>query len=264
MTRLPTFFIPHGGGPCFFMDWNPSGVWDGMAEYLKGFADDVRHDIKALIVISAHWEEDLVKVTGHANPELIYDYHGFPSHTYDLKWPAPGHPDLAVQVSDALNKGGIDCVVDDQRGFDHGVFIPLLLAFPDAHIPTIQISLHAGLSPEQHLTIGRLISPFRDDGVLIIGSGMSYHDVGALMGRKEVSGSEEFDHWLSESVLLPPQEREDRLLNWSSAPFARLCHPREEHLMPLHVVAGAALECKSQIDYSETVLGAKISAYQFG
>jgi aromatic ring-opening dioxygenase catalytic subunit (LigB family) len=84
------------------------------------------------------------------------------------------------------------------------------------------------------------------------------------MGRKEVSGSEEFDHWLSESVLLPPQEREDRLLNWSSGPFARLCHPREEHLMPLHVVACAAPEGKSQMDYSETVLGAKISAYQFG
>jgi aromatic ring-opening dioxygenase catalytic subunit (LigB family) len=164
--------------PCFFLDWNLSGVWDGMAEYLKGFADDYRRGIKALIVISAHWEEDLFKVTGHANPELIYDYHGFPSHTYDLKWPAPGNPDLFVQVSDALNKGGIDCVVDEHKGFDHGMFIPLLLAFPDAHIPTIQISLHAGLSPQQHLTLGRLISPFRDDGVLIIGSGMSYYDVG--------------------------------------------------------------------------------------
>jgi aromatic ring-opening dioxygenase catalytic subunit (LigB family) len=264
MTRLPTFFIPHGGGPCFFMDWNPSGVWDGMAEYLKGFADDFRPDIKALIVISAHWEEDLVKVTGHANPELIYDYHGFPSHTYDLKWPAPGHPDLAVQVSDALNKGGIDCVVDEQRGFDHGVFIPLLLAFPKADIPTIQISLNSNLSPKTHLEIGQLLKPLRDEGVLIIGSGMSYHDVGALMGRKEVAGSDEFDHWLSDSILMPSAEREERLLNWSNAPSARLCHPREEHLMPLHVVAGAAPEGRSQIDYSEKVLGAKISAYQFG
>lgn len=245
------------------MDWHPKGVWDGMAEYLRCFADDVRDDIKAILVISAHWEEDIINVTGSPNPELIYDYHGFPPHTYDLKWPAQGSRDLAIQVSATLNAGGIACVVDEERGFDHGVFIPLLLAFPNADIPTIQISLCSNLSPEMHLNIGRLLEPLRDEGVLIIGSGMSYHDVGALMGRKDVSGSDEFDKWLAETVLMPSGEREERLLNWSSAPFARLCHPREEHLIPLHVVAGAAAGGKSMIDYNETVLGAKISAYKF-
>jgi aromatic ring-opening dioxygenase catalytic subunit (LigB family) len=263
MTRLPTFFIPHGGGPCFFMDWNPERVWDGMAQYLSSFADEVRDDIKAMIVISAHWEEDTVKVTGNPNPALIYDYYGFPPHTYDLKWPAEGNEGLANLVSATLNNGGIECEVDKERGFDHGVFIPLLLTFPEAHIPTIQISLNSNLSPETHLQIGRLLKPLRDESVLIIGSGMSYHDVGALMGRKEAAGSDEFDHWLSDSILLPSEKREERLLNWSNAPSARLCHPREEHLMPLHVVVGAATGGKGKIDYNETVLGAKISAYQF-
>ena len=263
MPKLPTFFIPHGGGPCFFMDWNPRDAWDGMADYLRGFVEAERQGIKALIVISAHWEEDVIKVTGHANPSLIYDYHGFPPHTYDLKWPAQGNRDLANHVSATINNGGIECLVDEERGFDHGVFIPLLLTFSNAEIPTIQLSLCSNLSPEMHLQIGRLLKPLRDEGVLIIGSGMSYHDVGALMGRKEVSGSEEFDAWLSESVLMPSEAREERLLNWSTAPSARLCHPREEHLMPLHVVAGAASGGEGKIDYSETVLGAKISAYRF-
>jgi len=263
MSKLPTFFIPHGGGPCFFMDWQPQGVWDGMADYLKSFANDVRDEIKAIIVISAHWEEDVITVTGNAAPDLIYDYYGFPAHTYDLKWPAKGDPDLAQDVASHLASGGIDCVVDRERGFDHGVFIPLLLGFPDADIPTIQISLSSSLSPELHLKIGALLEPLRDKGVLIIGSGMSYHDVGALMGRKAVSGSEDFDHWLTESILMPADQRDERLLNWDSAPAARLCHPREEHLMPLHVVAGAAPQGLGKVDYSETVLGAKISAYQF-
>jgi len=263
MPSLPTFFIPHGGGPCFFMDWHPKDVWDEMAQYLKSFANDVRDDIKAIIVISAHWEEDIIKLTGNPNPELIYDYHGFPPHTYELKWPAKGNAVLANQISSRLNDGGIACAVDEERGFDHGVFIPLLLAFPEANIPTIQMSLCSTLSPQTHLQIGRLLKPLRDQGVLIIGSGMSYHDVGALMGRREVVGSDEFDRWLSGSVLKQTADREQELLNWTAAPSARLCHPREEHLMPLHVVAGAAAGDKSSVDFNGTVLGAKISAYKF-
>ena len=166
-------------------------------------------------------------------------------------------------MSCILNDGGIDCAVDEDRGFDHGVFIPLLLAFPQANIPTIQLSLCSTLSPQTHLQVGRLLSPLRDQGVLIIGSGMSYRDVGALMGRKEVVGSDAFDHWLSKSMLMPSAEREEELLNWAAAPSARLCHPREEHLMPLHVVAGAATGGNSMIDFNDTVLGAKISPYQF-
>ena len=151
MSKLPTFFIPHGGGPCFFMNWQPQGVWDGMADYLKSFANDVRDEIKAIIVISAHWEEDVITVTGNAAPDLIYDYYGFPAHTYDLKWPAPGAPELARQAVDMLSAGGITAELDRQRGYDHGVFIPFLLAFEQADIPTIQISLSSDLSPETHL-----------------------------------------------------------------------------------------------------------------
>ena len=263
MDKLPTFYIPHGGGPCFFMDWNPAGTWDGMARYLASFADDYRSDIKAIIVISAHWESQTIKVTGSRQPDLIYDYHGFPAHTYELKWPAPGAPELARQAVDMLSAGGITAELDRQRGYDHGVFIPFLLAFEQADIPTIQISLSADLSPETHLQMGKLLAPLRKEGVLIVGSGMSYHDVGALMGRKQIAGAAEFDTWLSESML-DIKGRETHLAGWADAPFARACHPREEHLLPLHIVAGAAMGEKAELSYHENVMGAAISAFKFG
>jgi len=264
MSKLPTFFIPHGGGPCFFMDWNPQGTWDGMAEYLKGFAADIRNEVRSILVISAHWEEETIKVTGQPHPALVYDYYGFPPHTYELEWPAPGNPDLSREVAELLKKGGIDCALDLDRGFDHGVFIPFLLAFPDADIPTIQLSLSSGLSPELHFKIGELLAPLREKGVLIIGSGMSYHDVSALMGRTGISGAGEFDAWLEKSVMSDAGERQRRLLDWQHAPSARLSHPREEHLLPLHVVAGAARDDEARVDYRENILGADISAFRFG
>jgi aromatic ring-opening dioxygenase catalytic subunit (LigB family) len=161
-----------------------------------------------------------------------------------------------------LSAGGIMAELDRQRGYDHGVFIPFLLTFEKADIPTIQISLSADLSPETHLQMGKLLAPLRKEGVLIVGSGMSYHDVSALMGRSDVSGAGEFDTWLSESML-DIKARETHLANWADAPFARACHPREEHLLPLHVVAGAAAGEKAECSYHENVMGAPISAFKF-
>ena len=159
--------------------------------------------------------------------------------------------------------GGVACALDEDKGFDLGVFIPLLLAFPDANIPTFQVSLCSTLSPQTHVQIGKLFQPLRDQSVLIICSGMSYHDVGALMGIKEVVGSDTFDNWLSNSMLKPSAKREEALLKWAAAPSARLCHPREEHLLPIHVIAGAATGGKGMIGFIDTVLGVTISAYQF-
>jgi len=264
MARLPSFFIPHGGGPCFFMEWTPPDTWKKMADYLRHFTDDCAKDIRAVIVISAHWEADTITVTGNNKPDLIYDYHGFPPHTYELAWPAPGHPELASRVSRLLTDGGIACDIDNARGFDHGVFIPLLLTFPSANIPTIQISLSSNLSPELHFKIGELISPLRDENILIIGSGMSYHDVGALMGRRDTIGSDAFDDWLIKAVQSTPDTRKKRLLDWETAPNAKQCHPREEHLIPLHVVAGTAAGEAGKLDYTDNILGAKVSAFRFG
>jgi len=264
MPKLPTFFIPHGGGPCFFMEWQPEDAWDGMAHFLRNFASDLSEDIRSVLVISAHWEEAVIKVTGKQSPALIFDYHGFPAHTYQLEWPAPGNPELAEEVVSLLKAGGVECALDPERGFDHGVFVPFLLAFPDANIPTIQLSLSSSLSPELHFQIGELIAPLRDQGVLIVGSGMSYHDVGALMGRTGISGAKAFDEWLGQTVTSHPEERKMRLIEWQDAPSARLSHPREEHLLPLHVVAGSAKGDRARIEYQEKVLGAEISAYRFG
>ena len=172
-------YIPHGGGPCFFMKWTrgPEDVWDKMAASLRALGDSLPERPKALLVVSAHWEEEEPTVLSQPNPALLYDYYGFPPHTYELKWPAPGSPELAGRVRELLDGAGMPSRSNSERGFDHGVFIPLLLAFPKADIPTVQLSLRAGLDAKEHLAIGRALAPLRDEGVLIIGSGMSYHNM---------------------------------------------------------------------------------------
>jgi aromatic ring-opening dioxygenase catalytic subunit (LigB family) len=263
----PTLYIPHGGGPCFFMDWSPADMWDEMGAYLKRLPADVGDRPKALLIVSAHWEEAEFTVQAKPSPGLLFDYYGFPPHTYELSWPAPGAPDLAARVQQLAAEAGITVRADNQRDFDHGVFIPMLLAWPQADIPTIQLSLKAGLDPAEHLALGRALTPLRDEGVLIIGSGMSYHNLRRLMQR-DMNGdmrhaSHDFDLWLQKAV----QGDRNALLRWAEAPNARLCHPREEHLLPLMVAAGAGGDDTARMTYHEDSLGptgAAISAFQFG
>ncbi|MGN6424743.1 MAG: DODA-type extradiol aromatic ring-opening family dioxygenase [Asticcacaulis sp.] len=263
----PTLYIPHGGGPCFFMDWSPADMWDEMGAYLKRLPADVGEKPKALLIVSAHWEEAEFTVQTKPNPGLLFDYYGFPPHTYELSWPAPGAPELAARVQALAAAAGIAVRADAQRDFDHGVFIPMLLAWPEADIPTFQLSLKAGLDPAAHLALGRALAPLREEGVLIIGSGMSYHNLRRLMQR-DMNGdmrhaSHDFDQWLQEAV----QGDRDALLRWTEAPNARLCHPREEHLLPLMVAAGAGADDPARMTYHEDSLGptgAAISAFQFG
>lgn len=263
----PTVYLPHGGGPCFFMDWQPKDMWDQMGAYLKRLPSDVGDKPKALLIISAHWEEADFTVQTKPAPGLLFDYYGFPPHTYQLHWPASGHPELAARVQALAADAGITVRGDEQRDFDHGVFIPMLMAWPEADIPTIQLSLKVGLDPEAHMALGRALAPLRDEGVLIIGSGMSYHNLRRLMQRdmtgdmRHVSGA--FDDWLQQAV----QGDRNALTQWADAPNARLCHPREEHLLPLMVVAGAANGDAVRTTYHEDSLGptgAAISAFQFG
>jgi len=263
----PTLYIPHGGGPCFFMDWDPADMWDEMGAYLERLPADVGDKPKALLIVSAHWEEAEFTVQAGPAPGLLFDYYGFPPHTYQLQWPAPGSPELAVRVQELAAQAGMTVRADDRRGFDHGVFIPMLLAWPEADIPTIQLSLKAGLDPETHLALGRALVPLREEGVLIIGSGMSYHNIRRLMQR-DTNGdmrhaSAAFDAWLQQAV----QGDRGALARWAEAPNARLCHPREEHLLPLMVVAGAAGDNPVRTAYHEDSLGptgVAISAFQFG
>jgi aromatic ring-opening dioxygenase catalytic subunit (LigB family) len=267
--RLPTLFIPHGGGPCFFMDWpvGPKDTWDRMAAYLRGIGGAVGVRPKAVLVISAHWEEDRPTVTAGGAPALIFDYYGFPEHTYRLRYPAPGSPELAARVRALLAAAGIESGEDAARGFDHGVFIPFLLIYPEADLPIVQLSLRSGLDPAAHLEIGRALAPLRDEGVLIVGSGMSYHNLRAFMAADARAGaaSERFDAWLSEAVEdADPGARNRKLAAWAEAPAALDCHPRSEHLAPLFVAAGAAGADRGRRTYSDRVLGKAVSGFQFG
>jgi len=270
MTRMPTLFIPHGGGPCFFMDWSPPDEWDRHRQYLRDLPATLPERTKALLVISGHWEEPTFTVQSNAAPPLLFDYGGFPPHTYELTWPAPGDPALSDRVHDLIRDAGLPVAKDTTRGFDHGVFVPLKVAFPDADIPCVQLSLASDLDPERHIALGRALAPLRDEGVLIIGSGNTYHNMGVMMqsmsgGPKSDTAGTEFDVWLTDAVTNPdPDERNRRLARWSEAPGGRNAHPREEHLIPLHVVAGAAGSDIGHKTLEDQVLGALESAFRFG
>lgn len=267
--RQPTLFIPHGGGPCFFMEWDPPDAWARHRAFLEHLPATLPTPPRALLVISAHWEAPQFTVQKNPAPPIVYDYHGFPPHTYQLTWPAPGSPALAERVAELLSAAGMPCAFDTQRGFDHGVFIPLKVAFLEADIPCVQLSLRADLDPVAHLAAGRALAPLREESVLIIGSGNTYHNLGVMLQtwRGDEAGLQgrEFDAWLTETVTHPDAaERARRLSDWFRAPGARDSHPREEHLIPLMVTAGAAGTDNGVKCFEDRVMGAVESAFRFG
>jgi aromatic ring-opening dioxygenase catalytic subunit (LigB family) len=264
-ARLPVVFLPHGGGPWPFVD---AGIGSdaeraALREYLEKVRALPKSPPRAVLVISAHWEEAVPTVMSGAAPPLLFDYYGFPPESYQLSWPAPGEPALAARVRELLGAAGIETAEAAERGFDHGAFVPLKLAYPDADVPTVQLSLKAGLDPSEHLALGRALAPLRDEGVFIIGSGMSYHNMRGF-GPQGRPASAAFDAWLRETVSSDPVERDTRLSNWGAAPAARNVHPREEHLLPLMVVAGAAGADRGRVGFRGTFLGVEISAHEFG
>ncbi|GAA0793263.1 DODA-type extradiol aromatic ring-opening family dioxygenase [Marinobacterium sediminicola] len=262
----PTVFVPHGAGPCFFMEWHPADAWDKMAAYLRGIGDQLPERPKAILMVSAHWLEKEFRVTSGPRPALIYDYYGFPAHTYELSYPAPGAPALAQQVVELLRNAGLTAAGDDERGFDHGMFIPLKLMFPEADIPVVQLSLRYDMDPETHLQAGRALASLREQGVLIVGSGMSFHNMQGYRDARFGPVSDQFDDWLKQTVESDPAQCWQALSHWERAPMARLCHPprAEEHLIPLMVVAGAAGEDRGRHVFSDRVLETTLSGYQFG
>lgn len=264
-ARLPTLFIPHGGGPCFFMDPPPAAphLWDRMAAYLRGLLETLPQKPKAILMISGHWETKRPTLNVGARPDLLFDYYGFPEHTYQLTYKAPGAPELASRVASLLEGAGLPVDTDATRGWDHGVFIPMLLIRPQADIPILQLSLQEKLDPAEHLAIGRALSPLRDEGVLIIGSGMSYHNLRAFFGPAGSVESAAFDSWLT-TAATDADQRDARLTGWSQAPGARFCHPQEEHLLPMMVAAGAAEGEPGLRTYSDQIFNKAISGFQFG
>ncbi|HQQ71384.1 MAG TPA: class III extradiol ring-cleavage dioxygenase, partial [Alicycliphilus sp.] len=217
IPRMPTLYIPHGAGPCFFMDWNPADAWDKTAAYLRGIPAGLPARPQAIVLVTAHWLSAQPSMSAAARPGMLFDYYGFPPHTYELSYPAPGAPALAGRVSGLLAGAGFDPVQDGERGYDHGTFIPLKVAFPDADIPVLQLSLLHSLDAAEHIRLGRALRPLRDEGVLIIGSGMSYHNMRGYGDPRSPPVAAEFDRWLAETVALPPAERDARLADWATA-----------------------------------------------
>jgi aromatic ring-opening dioxygenase catalytic subunit (LigB family) len=267
-ARLPTFYIPHGGGPCFFMDWEYPGPnpWDGLAAWLRGLAASLERTPRAVVVISGHWEEEPIALNVQLEPPLLYDYYGFPEHTYQLKYPAPGAPAVAEQVATLLRAQGFAVRAERRRGLDHGVFVPFKLIYPDGTMPLVQMSLRTGLDAADHLRIGAALAPLRAEDVLIVGSGMSFHNLAVRsIANEPIRGSELFDAWLGEAVCAAdPGLRNAELTRWRAAPAARFAHPREEHLLPLMVAAGAAGADVGRRVFGGRMLGWQISGFRFG
>ena len=267
---LPTLYLPHGGGPCFFMDWSPLGpthTWDKMKEWLLYYAKNLAEKPKAIIIISAHWEENQFTLLTKPKPSLYFDYYGFPKHTYELTYPVVAATELIPQVENLLKLSGIPYATDSNRDFDHGVFIPLKLMFPDADIPILQISLKNNLNPEEHFELGKALAPLRNEGVLLLGSGMSYHQVSEFFADDPHNlnhPSEKFDAWLNHTLTaLPAESRNEQLNHWATAPGGRASHPREEHLIPLMVVTGAAGNAKGHTVFTDLIMGKRVSAFEF-
>lgn len=264
---LPSLFIPHGGGPCFFMDPDggpPDPMWRPMKAYLASLIDNLPERPKAILLISGHWEEDRVTVhTGSGQP-LLFDYYGFPEHTYRLRWDALGAPELAALAKALIEGAGFPVGEEDARGWDHGVFIPLMVAVPDADIPLVQLSLRNDLDPVAHIAIGKALAPLRDEGVLIVGSGMSFHNL-RVRGQQATPLADQWDAALADAVTDPdPARRAERVANWAQLPHARFAHPREEHLLPLMVALGAGSDGPAVRDYHDHVMGWAVSGYRFG
>jgi len=265
-ASMLTYFISHGGGPWPWMKNQLNGAYDRLERSLQQVAQELGRKPKAVLVISGHWEQPDFTVMTTPQPPMIYDYYGFPEHTYRIKYPAPGSPETAERVRQLISAAGIRVGVDSQRGFDHGTFTPLFVMYPQADVPIVQLSLKAGYDPVQHLAVGRALAPLRDENVLILGSGLSYHNL-RQFGPQAKDASTAFDNWLEQTLVQSsPAQREERLIAWSKAPAARSAHPQEDHLVPLMIAVGAAANEPAVRIYheSEFMGGIAVSSYRLG
>jgi aromatic ring-opening dioxygenase catalytic subunit (LigB family) len=262
--KLPTYFISHGGGPWPWMaDWRAmfANLEQSFREMVAGLAEKP----KAILMVSGHWEDDSFAVMSSANPPMVYDYHGFPKHTFEIVYPAPGAPALAERAASLIAAAGLPVRLDASRGFDHGCFVPAYVMYPEADVPVFQISLRRGYSPAEHFALGRALAPLREEGVLIVGSGLSYHNL-RLFGPQAKVPSEAFDAWLAATMAAPPGQRTEALIDWEKAPYARVCHAEEDHFVPLFVALGAAEGEAARMVYHDTGLfgGVTASSYRIG
>ncbi len=259
-TRI--LFLSHGGGPLPLLG-DPGHK--ELVPCLQEIAASIARP-SAVLVMSAHWEENVPTITSGATPSLIYDYYGFPQESYSIKYPCTGEPVLAGQVFNLLENAGIAARLDEHRGFDHGLFVPLKIMYPDADIPCVQLSLVNSLDPGAHLNIGQALQTLDYGNLLVIGSGFSFHNMRAFFAPETSESkmmNEGFEEWLLETCSrsdLNEDQRAQRFAQWEKAPWARFCHPRQEHLLPLHVCYGMAqTNCSESFELQ--ILNKKSSMY---
>lgn len=263
---LPAYFLSHGGGPWPWLMQPGGSPFDALDASLKDLRLELGDAPRAVLMVTAHWDEPVFTLSSAARPPMHYDYYGFPREMYAIRYDAPGDPALAAQAASLLDAGGMAARLDPSRGFDHGTFSLMQAIWPEAEMPVVQLSIRADFDPVAHIAAGRLIAPLRDDGVAIIGSGLSYHNL-RNMGPQARAPSQAFDHWLQDSLVgKPAAHRDVALEHWAAAPAARLAHPREDHLLPLMVAAGAGGDDAATLAYhEEAFLGSMaVSSFRFG
>lgn len=263
-TRFPVYFVSHGGGPWPYVE-SMKQQFARTAREFSALPERLPAKPKAVLVITGHWEAPQFIVSTAERPPMEYDYYGFPEHTYHIQYPAPGSPDLAARVRTLLSQAGIATAEDPQRGFDHGTFVPLGLMYPDADVPIVLLSLKSTYDPQEHIRAGQALAPLRDEGVLIIGSGLTYHNMRGFGRDESTSVAEAFEAYLNNAISqADPAVRSDMLVQWEAAPGARLAHPREDHLLPLMVAAGAADGDQGRTVFVDHVMKVPMASYEFG
>jgi aromatic ring-opening dioxygenase catalytic subunit (LigB family) len=262
--RFPVYFVSHGGGPWPHVDSMRKQFVKTELEF-RALPARLPAKPKAVLVISGHWQAEEFTVSTAENPPMEYDYYGFPEHTYHIRYPAAGSPELATRIKALLGASGINCGEDPQRGFDHGTFVPLELMYPDADVPIVMLSLKSSYDPKDHIHAGQVLAPLRDEGVLIMGSGLTYHNMKGFGRDESTAVAESFEAYLHEAISQKdPETRNRMLVQWESAPTARLAHPREDHLLPLMVVAGSAGDDQGRSVFIDHVMKVPMASYEFG
>lgn len=260
-ARMPALYLPHGGGPSFFMAGERKLRYQQTEDFLRSVHGLLPATPTAILIVTAHWETAVPSFTGGAHPGLIYDYYGFPPETYALQYAAPGQPALAQQAAQLLHQAGFAATVDADYGWDHGVFIPLKVIFPEANVPVVSMSLQASLDPTLHCALGTALQSLRDEGVLIVGAGMSYHNLQDFAGSAPASFA--FHDWLDNVLCGNRDARTRSLALWSQAPGGRASHPREEHLLPLMVASGAGSDVPARRLWRGSVGPSCLAAWAF-
>ncbi len=239
---------------------DPDGMYGPIRAFLEGLPATLPGRPDAIVVVTAHWEAAAFTIASGPNPELIYDYGGFPPHTYEVTYPAPGAPEVARRAAELASAQGIEVVLDPDHGWDHGVFVPLAVSWPNADIPVVAVSLKVGLDPAEHLEFGAALEQLRSENIVIIGSGLNIHD---LSFRITAQQSAEFDAWLEDTMEQSPEVRSQRLIHWRQGPNATIAHPREEHLLPLMTIAGAGGNSSPVRTHRDLMFGLPAAAYTF-